>query len=80
MKDYAHIVNRATALKGQVNVRDRERIRAVMNGGALGVQAVLNYDQAPMHGPGSGKGASTSLGVDMPTANIMYSGMEAPRI
>jgi len=46
-----------------------------MNGGAAGVQAVLN-NGIPNHGPGSGKGADSDLGVDLPTANIMYSGME----
>jgi hypothetical protein len=30
----------------------------------------------PSHGPGSGRGRSSALGVDLPTANIMYSGLE----
>jgi len=75
MKTVAEIIDRATVLQNLGNVKDRARIRAVMNGGALGVQSVLNYEQ-PMQGPGSGKGASTGLGVDLPTANIMWSGLE----
>jgi hypothetical protein len=49
-----------------------------MNGGALGVQAVFStyaHDR-PQHGEGSGHGADSDLGVDLPTANIMYSGLE----
>jgi len=75
MKDYQTIVQRARTLKGLANVKDRSRIRSVMNGGAAGVQAVLNHG-VPYQGPGSGKGADTSLGVDLPTANIMWSGLE----
>jgi len=76
MKSYGEIHDKVQALKGLANVRDRNRIRAVMNGGAAGVQAVLNHGGTPNHGPGSGKGADSDLGVDLPTANIMYSGME----
>ena len=75
MRDYAHIVDRVAALRGLVNVTDRSRIRSVMNGGAQGVQAVLNWD-TPAAGPGSGKGESSGLGVDLPTANVMWSGLE----
>jgi len=75
MKDYAEVMDKARALKGLGNVQDRSRIRAVMNGGAEGVQAVLN-NGVPYQGRGSGKGADSNLGVDLPTANIMYSGME----
>jgi len=75
MKDYSEVMDKARMLKGMGNPRDRERIRAVMNGGAEGVQAVLNHG-TPFQGPGSGKGADSNLGVDLPTANIMYSGME----
>ena len=78
MKSVEHIRDRAHVLKGLHSTADRQRIRAVMNGGAAGVQSVLNWDQGtPKNGPGSGKGAdSTGLGVDLPTANIMHSGLE----
>jgi hypothetical protein len=69
------IIDRVSVLRSLGDQADRARIRAVMNGGALGVQAVLNGER-PMHGPGSGKGPSTDLGVDLPTANIMWSGLE----
>jgi len=77
MKSTEHIIERSSILKGMHNLTDRSRIRAVMNGGALGVQAVLNHGAGtPYQGAGSGKGADSSLGVDLPTANIMHSGME----
>ena len=69
------ILDRANILKGLHNAGDRTRIRSVMNGGAMGVQAVLNGG-TPYQGPGSGKGADSSLGIDLPTANIMHSGLE----
>ena len=80
MQDLGHVLDRVAALKGEVNVMDRSRIRAVMNGGAAGVQAVFNGGVGgnPAHGPGSGRGRDGvgALGVDLPTANIMYSGLE----
>ena len=75
MKDVATILDRINVLKASGDMADRQRLRAVMNGGALGVQAVLNGG-VPLHGPGSGKGPDTNLGVDLPTANIMWSGLE----
>ena len=76
--DIGDVLDRAQILKGQHDSSDRQRIRAVMNGGALGVQSVLNWGGSgtPFQGAGSGKGADSGLGVDLPTANIMYSGME----
>ena len=75
--DYETIYDKAMMLKGLGNVGDRRRIRDVLNGGAAGVQAVLNHDSGtPYQGPGSGKGPDSNLGVDLPTANIMSSGLE----
>ena len=77
--DCASVIDRATILKSSFDLTDRARVRAVMNGGALGVQAVLNgssFGDKPAHGPGSGRGADSGLGVDLPTANVMYSGLE----
>jgi len=68
------VIERADILKGLHSSSNRQRIRDVMNGGAQGVQAVLSQG-VPYQGPGSGKGAD-SLGVDLPTANIMWSGLE----
>ncbi len=74
---FEEIHDRALILRGLHSPADRQRIRAVMNGGALGVQSVLSWDQGtPYQGRGSGKGADSSLGVDLPTANIMHSGLE----
>ena len=47
------ILDRAGVLKELHASQDRNRIRAVMNGGALGVQSVLNYGGTPYQGPGS---------------------------
>ena len=76
--DTAHILDRTNVLKGLHDQSDRARIRAVMNGGALGVQSVLNWQ-----GGGSvhdrrndRRGLDPGLGVDLPTANIMHSGLE----
>ena len=77
MKTVEEVLDRAQILKELHAAQDRNRIRAVMNGGALGVQSILNYQGGtPYQGPGSGKGPDSSLGVDLPTANIMYSGLE----
>ena len=70
------VLDRANVLKGLHNSADRNRIRSVMNGGVLGVQAVLNSGGTPQQGPGSGHGADSSQMADLPTANIMYSGLE----
>ena len=75
--DADFVLDRANVLKGLHSTSDRARIRAVMNGGAQGVHAVLQWEGGtPYQGPGSGKGADGSLGVDLPTANVMYSGLE----
>jgi hypothetical protein len=77
MKSYGDMIDRVQALRASGNINDRARIRAVMNGGALGVKAVLNWGlDTPKQGVGSGKGADNDLGVDLPTANIMWSGLE----
>jgi hypothetical protein len=76
----ADILDRALILKGMHSDADRNRIRSVMNGGAEGVQAVLarGGPGAPIRtqGSGTGKGSDSSLGIDLPTANIMFSGLE----
>ncbi len=80
MLDVQEVMDRSKILKGLHSADDRSRIRAVMNGGAEGVQAVLarGGPGAPIRtqGRGTGKGSDTSLGIDLPTANIMFSGLE----
>jgi hypothetical protein len=71
------VIERADVLKGLHSTADRSRIRSVMNGGGAGVQAVLNGSGGtPQQGRGSGHGADSSQMTDLPTANIMYSGLE----
>jgi len=80
MKTVDEIIERATVLKKMADDSDRQRIRAVMNGGAKGVQAVLRRGGpgSPLRqsGSGTGKGSDPGFGVDLPTANIMYSSLE----
>ena len=64
--DAGQVLERAQILRSQTQMADRQRIRSVMNGGAEGVQAVLNW----------GRESSSDLGVDLPTANVMFSGLE----
>ena len=74
--DFADVVERVGALKSAAEGDDRDRIRAILDGGASGVQAVLTGGMGvPYQGAGSGKGPS-SFGVDLPTANIMHSQLE----
>jgi hypothetical protein len=68
--DYDEVALRADALKMSHSQLDRRRIRAVMNGGAAGVQAVLGWG---VDGP---EGDLQDMGVDLPTANLMWSGLE----
>ena len=74
--DFAEVHGRVSALKGAAQNDDRHRIRAILDGGAAGVQAVLTGGMGqPYQGRGSGKGPD-SFGVDLPTANIMHSQLE----
>ena len=67
---YAEISERIDALRNLHQNSDRERIRAVMNGGAAGIQAVLAW------GSDNPAQEAAALGVDLPTANVMWSGLE----
>ena len=68
--DFADIKLRADQLVQESDQMDRRRIRAIMNGGAEGVQAVLGWG---VNGPDI---EIDELDVDLPTANIMWSGLE----
>jgi len=67
---YSEVNERIDALRHLHHDSDRERIRAVMNGGAAGIQAVLTWGS---DNPGK---EAAALGIDLPTANIMWSGLE----
>jgi hypothetical protein len=67
---YSEISERIDALRHLHHDSDRERIRAVMNGGAQGIQAVLAW------GSDNPAKEAAELGIDLPTANIMWSGLE----
>jgi hypothetical protein len=66
----SEIQSRIDALRHLHYDSDRDRIRAVMNGGAEGIQAVLAWGS---DNPGRD---AADLGVDLPTANVMWSGLE----
>lgn len=76
MKDYEGVLDRASFLKAAFIDSDRDRIRAVMNGGALGVQAVLNGKSFGQNGTRNDRSDDSGIGVDLPTANVMYSALE----
>ena len=67
-KTAADVLERANLLKQGTDLADRARIRSILNGGAEGVHAVLNHGKDPKK--------SAGLGTDLPTANIMHSGLE----
>ena len=70
MLQFAEILERADRLKMGHDAMERRRLRAVMNGGVEGVQAILGWG---MDGPETDL---RDLGMDLPTANIIWSGME----
>jgi len=67
---YGDITVRIDTIRNLHQNSDRDRIRAVMNGGAAGIQAVLAWDDGH---PGQ---EAAALGIDLPTANVMWSGLE----
>ncbi|MEN8233789.1 MAG: hypothetical protein ABFR89_02560 [Actinomycetota bacterium] len=68
--NYNEVSDRVDTLR-QLHVdSDRERIRAVMDGGAEGIMAVLTW------GADDPAAEAAKLGLDLPTANIMWSGLE----
>jgi len=67
----SEVMERSAYLKNLADLGDRTRIRAVMNGGAQGVQAVLNSASMSQQ-----LALPSGFGVDLPTANIMYSSLE----
>ena len=67
---YDEVQDRIDHIVQSHRLMDRRRIRAVMNGGPEGVQAVLGWDA---DGPA---GDMRDMGADLPTANLMWSGLE----
>ena len=63
---YQHVMERASALRNGTDLTSRKRIRDIMNGGPDGVKAALT--------PNGSKGKN--LGPDLPTANLLLSGLE----
>ena len=75
--ELSYVLDRAATLKAmnQQSLTERSRIRAIMNGGVEGIYAVMAWNL--------GKGASMShsdiagtYGVDLPTVNLLASGLE----
>jgi len=78
--DYADIADRVAILKHNTNTDDRVRIRATLDGGPAGVQAVLSWGRdVPQQSGGYPDPKSSGRGgipIDLPVANVMYSGLE----
>jgi hypothetical protein len=68
---FDEVIERVGRLTRGVSLSDRNRIRSVLNGGAKGVQAVLDWGVNGINDP-----SDFSLGIDLPTANVMHSGLE----
>ena len=71
------ILQRVEALKASNNDlrQDRERIRHIMNGGVDGIYATMVWDQGK-DSSSRGRRAAEQLGIDLPTVNLVASGME----
>ena len=67
---YHEVIEHADRLRSGHDQLERRRIRGVMNGGADAVQAILGWGH---DGP---EGDIRDLGTDLPTANIIWSGLE----
>lgn len=75
--DSNEVIERVEALKGANMdlLSDRLRVRYVMNGGTEGIYATLVWDQGKA-ASSRGKAMASDLGVDMPTVNLIASGLE----
>ena len=75
LRSKEYVLGRLDALRNQNGgyLADRARIKAIMNGGTSGIEAIMAWDQ----GKGSsGRMNSSSLGTDLPAVNMMASGVE----
>ena len=78
MHDAAWVLNRIEDLI-QLNsdtFPDRWRIRSIMNGGPDGIQAVMAWDFGKGASSLSGSQVADKIGVDLPTVNLLHSGLE----
>ena len=74
MPSEEHVLNRIQSLR-QLNADaepEKWRIRSIMNGGADGMRSVMAWDQ----GKGSSGHLNSSFGTDLPTVNLMASGLD----
>lgn len=73
--DTQYILDRVDHLKqSNADVQDEKwRIRAIMNGGADGVNAVMAWNMGKGNSPGR---VHEQIGVDLPTVNLVASGLD----
>ncbi|RKZ10595.1 hypothetical protein DRQ50_14350, partial [bacterium] len=78
MHDIDFVMNRIMDLKTQnsENRQDRWRIRAIMNGGADGMYAVMAWDKGKGASVAAGQRIAAKMGVDLPTVNLIASGSD----
>jgi hypothetical protein len=55
---------------------ERDRIRAIMNGGPDGIKAVMMWDHSGKSSSSSSSTDADDFGADLPTVNLIASGME----
>ena len=78
MRDIDHVLERIADLKhqNQDTMQERWRIRAIMNGGADGMYAVMAWDVGKGASSAAGARVAKDIGVDLPTVNLVASGNE----
>lgn len=75
--DLAYVLNRTQLLRkeNQEAFTDRHRTRMILDGGPDGIYAVMAWDQGKSSSS-RGKDIAKAIGIDLPTVNIMASGLE----
>ena len=78
VKDIDYVLHRIADLKRQNAdiMAERWRIRAIMNGGADGMYAVMAWDFGKGASSAAGRDVARNIGVDLPTVNLVASGNE----
>lgn len=76
LAQFGRVLERIKELRatGTADLERRTRIRAIMDGGPRGIQAVMAWEQGRQGG--SPEDVARKYGVDLPTVNLMASGVE----
>lgn len=60
----------------RISLQERARIRAIMNGGADGIMAVMAWNNGSPYSPDHRAKLLSAYGTDLPTVNLMASGLD----